>query len=310
MTVQIPPYFRIRITETFGIQGEQWISQLPLQIATYLEKWKLKPDGAFGNLSFNFVLPVIQEDGQPAVLKFGVHPIGRAREIEALRFYDGNGAVRVLDASVNEGVVLLARAVPGQELKELWLTGREDEANEIACNVIRALISSSAPFNKKKFKSISEWGKGFDAILNAAPDEVKPHSNLLNQAREQFGTLVSTQVSEVILHADLHHSNILSSGNNSWCAIDPKGMLGDPAFEVGAFIRNPMPELLEKKDLSKLLTNRIHKLSANLEMDHVRVWGWSFAQAALAAVWAYEDKSSDWSKWMQVATTIHGLRIR
>jgi len=41
----------------------------------------------------------------------------------------------------------------------------------------------------------------------------------------------------VVLHGDLHHFNILSSGDR-WLAIDPKGIIGEPEFEPAAYLEN------------------------------------------------------------------------
>lgn len=43
----------------------------------------------------------------------------------------------------------------------------------------------------------------------------------------------------MLLDGDLHHFNILRAHRQPWLAIDPKGLVGDPAYEVGAFLYNP-----------------------------------------------------------------------
>ncbi len=37
---------------------------------------------------------------------------------------------------------------------------------------------------------------------------------------------------------DLHHENILAAERAPWLAIDPKGVIGEPAYEMGALLRN------------------------------------------------------------------------
>ena len=41
------------------------------------------------------------------------------------------------------------------------------------------------------------------------------------------------------LHGDLHHENIMH-GPRGWLAIDPKGVLGDPAFDAANWFYNPL----------------------------------------------------------------------
>jgi len=38
------------------------------------------------------------------------------------------------------------------------------------------------------------------------------------------------------------------ASEDGWVAIDPKVVIGEPAYEVAAFIRNPMPALLKHAD--------------------------------------------------------------
>ena len=79
---------------------------------------------------------------------------------------------------------------------------------------------------------------------------------------------------------------------------------GDRAYEVGAFIRNPMPELAGRTDLEELLQRRVSTMAKYLGFDSQRVWGWSYSQAVLAAVWSIEDKSDDWLSWIGIARAL------
>lgn len=71
--------------------------------------------------------------------------------------------------------------------------------------------------------------------------------------------------------------------------IDPKGVIGEPAYEVAAFIRNPIPELLNHDDAPNIIHNRITRFSELLELPSQRILDWCFVQAVLSWVWAIED---------------------
>ena len=83
----------------------------------------------------------------------------------------------------------------------------------------------------------------------------------------------------MLLHGDLHHHNILRSGD-TWLAIDPKGVVGDPGYEVGASFYNPMPRILEMPNLNleQMLARRVAQLSEELGMERARIRGWGLAQ--------------------------------
>lgn len=45
--------------------------------------------------------------------------------------------------------------------------------------------------------------------------------------------------------ADLQHYNVLFDDARGWLAIDPKGVVGEVEYEIGAILRNP----IERPDL-------------------------------------------------------------
>jgi streptomycin 6-kinase len=93
---------------------------------------------------------------------------------------------------------------------------------------------------------------------------------------------------QVVLHGDLHHFNVLRSGEG-WLAIDPKGVVGERAYEPGALLRNPWPGLLDVPDPTEVLRRRSAQLAEALDLDLERVRAWAYVQAVLAAEWCVQD---------------------
>jgi streptomycin 6-kinase len=93
------------------------------------------------------------------------------------------------------------------------------------------------------------------------------------------------------------HDNILED-KEGWIVIDPKGVVGEPAYEVGAFIRNPIPDLLRHEEASNIIQNRISLFSKRLDIPAHKIAGWALVQAVLAWVWALEDngETAYWKK--------------
>ena len=50
----------------------------------------------------------------------------------------------------------------------------------------------------------------------------------------------------MLLHGDLHHDNILTATREPYLAIDPKGLVGNRAYDVTAAMLNPDNPLLAK----------------------------------------------------------------
>jgi streptomycin 6-kinase len=106
------------------------------------------------------------------------------------------------------------------------------------------------------------------------------------------------------LHGDLHHENILQAQRQPWLAIDPKGVVGEPAYEVGALLRNMAPRLLKGSQPSQIVARRAGILSEELGFDRTRLLGWGLAQAVLAAWWCIEDGVDGWEGFIRCAELI------
>ncbi|MBM4212078.1 MAG: streptomycin phosphotransferase, partial [Gammaproteobacteria bacterium] len=128
---------------------------------------------------------------------------------------------------------------------------------------------------------IKDWLKALDKDWNIP-------NHYLQIARQLRDQLLKTAALDVLLHGDLHHDNILLNGDN-WLVIDPKGVIGEPAYQVAAFIRNPIPELMHHADATTIIHNRITRFAAALELPSQRILDWCFVQAVLSWVWAIED---------------------
>ena len=116
---------------------------------------------------------------------------------------------------------------------------------------------------------------------------------LVEQAEALFAELIASQAEPVLLHGDLHHFNILAARRQPWLAIDPKGVVGEPAYETGALLRNPA-EMLAGPHPGRILARRVDQLCEELDLDRERVRGWGVAQAVLSAYWSWEDHGHVW----------------
>jgi streptomycin 6-kinase len=109
-----------------------------------------------------------------------------------------------------------------------------------------------------------------------------------------FTDLLASSQEPILLHGDLHHGNILSAERERWLALDPKGIVGEAAYEVGALLRNPMPQLLKDLHPGRILARRVDQLAEELGFDRERLLSWGIAQAVLSAWWSYEDHGHGW----------------
>jgi streptomycin 6-kinase len=112
----------------------------------------------------------------------------------------------------------------------------------------------------------------------------------------------------VLLHGDLHQDNILAATRRPWLAIDPKGVVGEPAYETAACLHNPQPQLLNMPQPGRVLARRVDQLAEELNLDRARVRGWGLAQAVLAAWWGVEDGGHVWDAALGCAELLAAIK--
>ncbi len=293
--MRLPELFVRNISSAFPERGAPWLASLPDLIAGYAARWQLTLGEPYP-LSYNYVVAATRDGGQRVVLKLGPPPVpgqdpsDYGHEFPALRAAAGRGLVRLLEYDAAGGGALLERIEPGTPLTELVLAGNDEQATAVALEVMRAL-REVAP-GGHPFPELVRWARAYE---QPCPAGIPPAD--FDRGAGLFADLLADSVPAVLLHGDLHHDNILrrpgSSGGvggargpaGEWVAIDPKGVLGEPAFEVAALLRNPYPQVLTMPDPARLLARRVDQLAEGLAVPAQRVRAWGYAAAVLSAVW-------------------------
>ncbi len=291
----IPEPFVKRMIELLDNDGVAWLAQLPALIDEYERRWALKVLAPYA-LSYNYVAPAIRRDGTPVVLKVGYPGDELISEITSLRYYAGHGMVQLLEADDEHGIFLLERLSPGTMLASLVPTD-DARATSIAAGVMRELWRGpgGAPPANPILGTIHDWAAGMQRMRTFFGGGTGPFPRaLVEEAELLFKDLLASQAAPVLLHGDLHHGNILAAERAPWLAIDPKGIVGERAYEVGALLRNPLPQLLELSNPGQAMARRVVQLADELELDRARVRGWGLAQAVLSAWWSIEDHGHGW----------------
>lgn len=285
MTTIIPEKFAQTMRELYGEKGTIWLKNLPGLITHCEKQWSLTVRPPFANLSYNYVAPATHDDGRECVLKVGVVNPELLSEIEALRLYDGRSIARLLAADPEHGALLLERLQPGIPLR---LVADDDIATAVAAQVMKQLWRPVPPDHS--FPTVADWARGMDRLRQEFDGGTGPFpKKLVETAEALFAELLPSQAKPVLLHGDLHHWNILRASRAPWLALDPKGVVGEPAYEIGAWLRNPIDRLAQWPDLPDIQARRIDQFAEMLNLDRQRIVGWGIAQAVLSAWWSYED---------------------
>jgi streptomycin 6-kinase len=193
--------------------------------------------------------------------------------------------------------MLLECIRPGIPLAELE---DDDMAARIAAGVMRQLWVPAPDDPDHLLCTAAGWGRGFERLRKTFDGGTGPFpARLVEQAARLYADLLASAGPMRLLHGDLHHWNILSAERQPWLALDPKGLIGEAEYEVGAITRNRWPGSSAalsnestspgKAALQRQADRRLAIFAEMLGFDRQRMLQWCMAQAVLSAWWTYED---------------------
>jgi streptomycin 6-kinase len=270
--------------------GADWLAALPRLVADCVEEWSLSVGEPYEYAFVSLALRVELQDGTPAVLKISFPHRESEHEPDALVFYDGRGAVRLLAHDRERGAMLLERAEPGGALLDL---ADEREAVRIAARVLERLWRRPAAGHP--FRPIAVDAARWVDVLPARWERLGGpfERELLDAAVAAFRELPPTQGELVVCHQDFHGGNVLRARREPWLAIDPKPVLAEREFDVAALIRDGEGDPRWRLDF----------LAGELSLDRERARRWALAHTL---AWAF-DESEPILEQIAIARALHEL---
>jgi streptomycin 6-kinase len=188
-------------------------------------------------------------------------------EAEALRVWDGDGAVRLLAFDPERHALLLERARPGTHLAEVGL----ERALDVFVDLLPRLWKpAGAPF--RSLADEAAWW--IDYLPERWEGAGRPFERaLLDTAVGTLRELASSQGEAVLLHQDLQAVNVLAAQREPWLAIDPKPLVGEREFGIAPIVRGS--ELGHSRGD---VLRRLDRLTSELGLDRERARGWALGQ--------------------------------
>jgi streptomycin 6-kinase len=100
---------------------------------------------------------------------------------------------------------------------------------------------------------------------------------------------------DTLVHADFHHHNLLRHGRR-WIAIDPKPIVGEPEFDVPAFLWNPLGT-----SSSRARTERRIRAFADAGLDEEKIRAWAIVRGVCDGLPLGPGNTDETSKQLRVA---------
>jgi streptomycin 6-kinase len=259
------------------------VPDAPAGLSRCVERWGITLGEPYADVyPGNLVYRCRLGDGTPAVIK--TEPDRLAEDeflpgLDALLLYGGRGMVRVLEAARDDRVVLMERVVPGETLWDAPI----DDALEALASVMTKL--RAVPPSGHAFPDARSYHRAWPNHRRLYGGPGPLDAGLFEIGERLFLELCDISAAPVVLHGDLHYGNVLSSDREGWLAIDPKGVAGEPSYEVGDLFRNRVDELYESSDPVRAMRRRVETVGELTGFDRERIRGWALAQAVLSEVW-------------------------
>lgn len=259
--------------------GRTWVAQLSASIERVCADWQLvlnEPPYLDSTVSY---ATLAEQNGLPVVLKLQWPHEECVYEADALKRWNGVGAVRLLAHNPSEHALLLEPCFPGHSLANCELVDKLSVVIEVLPTL---WVSASAPF-KTLSQEARGWQESLDTNWKAAG---KPMNRAVVQTVNAYiNELVDTQTDQVLIHQDLHAGNILSAQRKPWLVIDPKPLVGEREFSVASVVR--CAELGHSREA---VMERLNSLCQALQLDRERARKWTVVQTFC---WALCEGSRD-----------------
>ncbi|SNY93117.1 streptomycin 6-kinase [Cohaesibacter sp. ES.047] len=247
--------------------GQDWLNRLPTTLQHVCWQWGLELAGEpHGGGSVSLVLPVVKRGiATPMVLKIQWPHRECRDEAAALRIWNGNGAIYLLDHDPLNHALLLEACRPGT-----FLAGGMRTALAVYADILpRLWVKTDEPVRRLE-EEARMWMKNLHLIREQSSPDMVP---LIDCALNWGTRLIDTQGEQVLLHQDLHGHNVLAAERTPWLAIDPKPLIGEREFALASIVRG------FEFGHSKIETmTRLDQLCRMFHLNRERALGWTILQ--------------------------------
>ncbi|WEO94954.1 aminoglycoside phosphotransferase family protein [Streptomyces sp. FXJ1.172] len=274
-----PPPRLVRALHETAPDGDGWLAELPRTAERAVAEHGLTVERVQvpGGRS-SLVVLVRRADGTPAVLKLAPPRARPAAERAALAHWGGRGAVQLLEAGGEEGVLLLERLHPDVSVRSL----PEPKALLEAAGTLRRLWVE--PPAGPVFETVAERTGRQATAMRAGADAEPEVAPLVDAALAARGELSAAPPEHRLLHGTFRQSKVLAGERMPWLAVGPDPVVGECAFDLARLVRDRVEDLIAAPSGAAIVRRRIKRLAESLEVDQERLRGWTLFRAVESGV--------------------------
>ncbi len=215
-------------------------------VEKYKKQWELSEIEFKSEFSINsLIFYAVSKRYDKVILKILININGFDDEILALKLFQGENFCKLYECSLEDQVYIMERIMPADTLYE---SAPRNDRIKIVGRIFKGLHKTDIP--DSAFPTYSEWFEaGKEGTKNRK--DCEELYQYLYSAERMLADINQKYSRNLLLHGDLHHENILKNENGSYTVIDPKGVIGDPVFDLSRFILDEFRDDLtsEPKDV-------------------------------------------------------------
>ena len=262
-----------------------WLDRLPDTVADVCTRWDITLEPEIPDTFITLVLLGHSTRLGPVVVKSSPLADEFRAEATALGLAASSNVARQYDVDLERSAMVIERIVPGTQLKQVAMS--DDDATRLAARTV-AMMWRTVP-DPSGLVPLRHWMR---ALLDWSPRENWVATDLIAEAQALANDLLDRSARTNLLHGDFQHQNLLRRETGDWAIIDPKGLYGDPGFEVAAWMYNPSG-VVERDDYLDVVRRRLPICSAIWGIDQRDLIAWAYIGAVLSICWYPEDDAPD-----------------
>jgi streptomycin 6-kinase len=281
----VPPTLPVVATLRHVDDAQEWLRDLPSLVQQVRAEFGVHLSPPLHGGSCSWVAPAELPDGTRVIVKIGWPHREMYGEPIALRLWGGRGAVELLAHDPQRHALLLRACEPGEPLAASRAAA--EDRLRVGCAVLRRLWvspSGAAAALEKLSAVTAEWADLVEERMLRLQPGYDP--GLVAEGARLLRDLPGSADRNVVLHGDFNPGNVLTSGD-AWVAIDPKPMVGDPAYDPWPLLEQ-VDDPFTHPDPRRVLRERLDLMARELSLDAERIRWWAVARRVESALWAAE----------------------
>lgn len=271
------------IIENFG---QAFYEKVKRDLDTYSKKWKLEILKMVDYYSANSIFICKSQLFGDAILKICNPSRYVLTEVNTLREYNGGKFCRVFDSDIKNGIILEERIKPGVQLK---YEKSVEKRIAVFSSLFKGLHIKAE--NPELYTTYLEWTENITEYMSKRNDH-KDFYLYMKKAKDICTVIDSSYSRKMLLHGDFHYDNILLGSDGKYKIIDPKGVIGDPVFDLPRYILNEYydeEENTSAEELKYKINKIIDYFEATLNIPKKVIKQCFFVEMSMGACWEIQD---------------------